>query len=234
MQKICALAATILISLGVVSQSSVPATDLLNQPVDGFELHAQTLIDGLAKIHAIREPSFSVEFYLKKEIGDPPLGDHLISGRIKAGTLRSVLDQLIALDGGHAWSIYKHTVNVYPQSAAIAGNNYFLNRKVLKFEFTSVTDPSQLILQTASSLPGPLEQIAWRGAGSLGRFESPWTDSFTNLSVREIFDEIAEHLCGGCGWTLTGAKNFRIVQFHGQLSASDSGQAPLPGRVAHP
>ena len=191
--------------------------DPLAQPVGGFDLQNQTVVDGLAKIRAPRQPAFSVEFPLKKDLNDRPLDNHLISAHINAGSLRNVLDQLIALDSRYTWSAYKRTINVYPQSVAAAGKNYLLNRKIAKFDFTKASDPSELIFKTVSLLPGTREQIAFLGTGPLGNFDNPWTATFANLSIREILDELAEHLCSDCGWTFGGADNFRVIQFHERL-----------------
>ena len=230
MQKMLVVIAMVLISWCTISQSSASDSDLLSQPVNGFELQSQTLTDGLAEIHASRQPSFSVEFPLKKDLGDPPIDDHLISARISGGSLESVLNQLVALDDRFTWANYKHTVNVYLKSAAAAGNNYLMNRKIPKLEFASVTAPSDLVFKTVSLLPGPLEQVAIQGLGPLGSFERPWTATFTNLSLREVYDEIGEHLCDGCGWTLSGANNFRVVRFQARLVPADPRPAQSPAK----
>jgi hypothetical protein len=232
MRKALTLILVLALPSGFASRFPGQDPDPLAQPVGGFDLQNQTVIDGLGMIRATRQPALSVEFPLKKDLNDPPLDDHLISAHINAGSLRNVLDQLIALDTQYTWSAYKRTINVYPRSLAAAGKNYLLNRKIANFDFTRASDPSELILKTVSLLPGHREQIAFLGTGPFDQFDKPWTARFTNLSIREILDELAEHLCSDCGWTLGGASNFRVIQFHEHLLPVDPRPVKPPSKNA--
>ena len=89
-----------------------------------------------------------------------------------------------------------------------------------RFNGRRVLDPAKGLFQAVASLPPPHEQVAFMQAGGAAEFAKPWNSSFSNLTVRQILDEIAEHIGKGRGWTLSGANDFRVVQFHLALAES--------------
>jgi len=211
-------ALVLILALHIFAQKAAESgTDMLDQTAAGFELKDESLFDGLAKIHTVHEPAICVEFILKKDSSAPPTADPRLNSQVRPGTVRDTLDQLVSLDGRYTWSRYKNTVNVFPRAALTLGDTYFPNRTLHVFQFASVSDPHELVFKTASLLPGPLEQIAYINLGAFGKYSHPWSATFSNISVRDIFDEIAMHFCDSCGWTLSGTQGFRVIQFHSQL-----------------
>jgi hypothetical protein len=132
--------------------------------------------------------------------------------------VREILDWLCALDPRYGWSRYKSTINIVPKAVIASGDQDLLNKKLGPISFEAVSDPSRAVFQAVSQLPGPREQIAYLQAGGPATLAKPWHARFANLTVREAFDEISQALGKNYGWTLSGAKNFRVIRFHAQLT----------------
>ena len=210
----------ILLFVGTSSFSKLQqddAKDPLYRRMDGFQLQNETVRDALAKFNMASELSMSVETILKENLSERNVEFPRFDLKIEGGRARDVLDRICALDSRFKWSRYKNTINVYPKSALAAGGRYFLNRKQRLVQFKNLSDPAQAVIRTVALLPGPLEQIAFSQVGGAGEFSVTWNPTFKNVTVRQVLDEIAEHLCSGCGWTFSGAKNFRVIRVHSKL-----------------
>jgi hypothetical protein len=202
-------------SLQVGAQT--PATALLDKKVSGFELRNETFFDGLAKVNAQTDLSIAIEFVLKDRISDRNITYPRLTARIQPGTVREALNQLCVLENQFTWSRYKNTINIYPASSSMLGEKYFMNRRLPRSIVAEISDPAEAIFRTVAVLPGPLEQIAFSQSGGAPGFSRPWSLSLDGLTVRQAFDEIAEHLGRGYGWTLGGAREFRVMRFHAKL-----------------
>ncbi|HXN24688.1 MAG TPA: hypothetical protein VOA41_18295 [Candidatus Dormibacteraeota bacterium] len=191
--------------------------DPLDRQIDSFQLHNETFLDAVARVNQLAEVSISIEFILKESGSAPNIQYPRFDSLIKGGSVKEVLDQVCALDGRFTWSSYKNTVNVFPQSSLHAGETYLLNRHLSRLEIKNVSDPAQAIFQTVGLLPPPHEQIAFMQTGGSGFYSKSLSITLTDVTVRQAFDEIAEHLGTGHGWTFSGAKNFRMIRFHASL-----------------
>lgn len=191
--------------------------DPLDKIMQGFQLQDETILDALARINAATGLSVSVELILKDNLSDHEVEYPRLNSLVNGGQTKKILDAICALDARFTWSRYKNTINVYPRRSIGAGDKYFMNRRLAHIEIKESLDPAQAVFQTVSRLPGPLEQIAFMQTGGEVGFPRPWNLSLNGVTVRQAFDEIAEHLGKGYGWTLSGAKNFRVIRFHARL-----------------
>jgi hypothetical protein len=193
------------------------AIDPIEQQIEGTELKNDTILDALAKINERTDMAISVELQLKANVSDPNPSYRRFTAVIPPGTVGAQINRICELDPKLKWSRYKNTINVYQRTPANAKDTYFVNRVVPNLTADDATDPKDIIFAALKRLPGPLEQIAFLQSGGEFQFAKPWSVSFANLTVREVLDEAAEHVGSGYGWTLSGADNFRVVQFHAKL-----------------
>jgi len=159
----------------------------------------------------------SVEFMLKDKLVDPNVNYSRFTLRVEGGRLRDVLNRICNLDGQFTWSRYKDTINIYPKASWKSGDAYFLNRQFVDIEIKEISDPAQAVFQTVARLPGKLEQVAFIQTGGAAEFPRPWDLKLNEVTVRQAFDEIAMHIGKGHGWSLYGAKEFRIIRFHAKM-----------------
>lgn len=209
------LVAVLSFSSAVWAQDSGTPDDL-GRKVDGFQLQDETFIDGLAKLNAQLDLSISIELRLKERLSDPNITDPRLTSPVPAGTVREVLDYLCALDRRFTWTLYKRTINVFPNDVSPIGDRYLMNRQ-LPDKNLEISDAAGAIFSTIEALPALLEQIAFSQSGALPGFPRPWNLSLGGLTVRQALDELAEHMGVGYGWTLGGANEFRVVRFHAKL-----------------
>jgi len=106
---------------------------------------------------------------------------------------------------------------VFPKTSLNAKDSYLMNRELPAIELHEVLDPAQAVFYAVGKLPGPLEQVAFQQAGGVPEFSRPFSAQYANLTVRQLLNRIAGELGPNYGWTLSGAKNFRIVRFHAAL-----------------
>ena len=57
-------------------------------------------------------------------------------------------------------------------------------------------------------------------------FAHAWSTTLHDLTIREVFDLIAQRLGPTYGWQFSGAQDFRIITFH-------QGLLPNPSRSEH-
>lgn len=187
---------------------------LLDTKVPEFEMHKETLLDGLWKLARVPVAfGFGFESVLKRRLSDPDIPDPHFSLQLKNKTVREILETLCRADGRFTWSLDGETVNVFPR-ATINDASYLLNRKLQKFELTNATDVDDGLLAISHQLPPPIEQVAHvQVSGDDPYPPEPWTVTYRNLTVRQIVNRIAEH-GGPCGtWTFGGSTDFRRFAF---------------------
>jgi hypothetical protein len=61
-------------------------------------------------------------------------------------------------------------------------------------------------------------------------FPRPWTANVNGVTVREVFDQIAQQFGPSYGWQFSGAMDFRLITFHQGLQAKPSRKEITPNR----
>jgi hypothetical protein len=194
-------------------------------PEDGFQqrvgpltLDGQTIGDALAGLSQDTSIGFSVEFPLGKRFAEagPPL--RTIVAHVGPGSIHEILDRLCELDPTFTWKRMGNTANIFP-TALESDPNYVLNRRVAVLTFKNVRDAQEAVFEAVDQLSGPKEQIAMLGTGTSATFARPWTATFRDVTIREVFDQIAQQLGPTFGWQFGGAADFRIITFHQRMTA---------------
>ena len=201
---------------GVRAEQSEPRSGsrLLNTRVTEFEMHDETVLDGLWNL--ARGPSpfgFGFERVLKRRLTDSDIPDPRFSLELKGKTIREVLNALCEADHRFTWSMDGATVNVFPR--AISNDaSYLLNRKLERFELKNATDVQNGLLAIVNQLPPPVEHVAEAQIGGADPYPpEPWTVTFQNLTVRQVVNRLAAH-GGRCGtWIFGGSMDFRTFGF---------------------
>lgn len=208
----------------------------LETKVPEFEIHNQTLVDGLWKLARGPAPfGFGFEKVLKGRLSDPDIPNPSLSLQLKDKSVREILDALCQADSRYTWSMDGTTVDLFPR-AVINDPSYLLNRKLERFELTNATDVQNGLLAIVRRLPPPVEQIAQAQAGGDDPYPpEPWTVTFENLTVREVVNRLAAH-GGQCAvWIFGGARDFQAFGFFNTLLCSPRLPPPwAPKRVESP
>lgn len=210
------------------------AGKFLDAKLPEFELHNQTLIDGLWELARAPAPfAFGFEKVLKNKLADPDIPDLRFGLQLKNKSVREVLDALCHADPRFTWSVDGATVNVFPR-AAIDDSSYLLNRKLERFELKNATDVQNGLLAIVHQLPPPVEQVANAQLGGADPYPpEPWTVTYYNLTVRQVVNRLAAH-GGPCGiWIFGGAKDFRAFGFFNTYLCSTQ-SVESPARDSHP
>ena len=187
---------------------------VLETRVPRFELHKETLLDGLWKLARGPVPfGFGFEREMKTSLLDPEIPDPLLTLQIQDKSIRKILDALCDADSRYTWSMDGATVDVFPRTV-IADPSYLLNRKLDSFELRNASDVQDGLLAIARQLPPPVEQIAQAQIGGDDSYPpESWTVTLENVTVRQVVNRLAEH-CGPCAvWIFGGAKDFRAFGF---------------------
>lgn len=191
-----------------------PKDKFLDTQLPDFELHNQSVLDGLWKLARGPAPfGFGFEKVLKKRLADPEIQDTSFSLQMKNTTIRQVLDALCQQDPRFTWSLDGSTVNIFPKSTS-DDPTYLLNRKLQSFELKNATDVQDGLLAIVRQLPPSLEQIAEAQVGGGDPYPpKPWTVTLVNLTVRQVVNRLATH-GGPCGtWIFGGSKDFQAFGF---------------------
>ena len=191
-----------------------------------FEVHNQTLVDGVWKLARGPAPfGFGFEKLLKHRLSDPDVPDPRLSLRLIDKSVRQILDALCQEDSRYTWSIDDAMVDLFPR-AVINDGSYLLNRKLARFELRNATDVQNGLLAIVQQLPPPAEQIAEAQVGGGNPYPpEPWTVTFEDLTVRQVVNRLAAH-GGECAvWIFGGANDFRAFGFFNTYLCS---RQPLP------
>ena len=206
-----------LLALNALSQQLPEASaDPLQQRAPQIELDNQSIVDGIAMLSYSTGLAVSVEFPLGTTISGPAPTIRLFSTKVSASTASQMLDRLCALDSTFTWTRNGNTVNVYP----VALENdalYLLNRKIQQLSLQDVQKADDAVMSMVGGLSGPRQQLAVLQIGTSLNFPHPWNATLSNVTVREVLDDIAQQLGPTYGWVLSGGQDFRIVTFHERM-----------------
>lgn len=207
------------------SQSFSQAADPFESHVPSITLKDQSILDAIAALGPNSNIAFSIEFPLGTTISSdaPPL--RKLDDTIAAGTVAEVLDRLCTIDPTFTWIKIGNTANILPR-AKVEDPRYVLNRKIDHLNLSNVSNAWDAVLATVNHLPGTREQIAILQIGTGLNFPRSWSVTFTNVTLREAFDDIAQHLGPTYGWQFSGAEDFRIISFHQRLAPRPHLAAP--------
>lgn len=208
---------SVLFAVTLLAQDSGPDADALQQRIAGLQLVNQTIVDGLAKLSEVTGVSYSVEYELTNTISDsaPPL--KRVTTSIPPETISMTLDQLCAADRSYTWTHTRTAVNVFPKKLE-QDQHYLLNQRIPLLAFVDITDAKAAVFSVVSQVGGRKQQIAVLQSGTSLSFPKPWTATFSNVTVRQAFDYIAQHLGPTFGWQFGGADDFRVLTFHDRLT----------------
>lgn len=131
-----------------------------------------------------------------------------VTATLEPGTIREVLDKLCSLDQAFTWTRIGNTANIVPR-AMLDDPRYLLNRRLEILSFKDVSNAQDAVLEMLGQLPGPREQVAILQSGIPLSFAHPWTATFRNVTVREVFDNIAQQFGPTYDWQFGGAADFR-------------------------
>lgn len=196
-----------------LGQAASPAYDsALNAKVARFEVVNRTMQESLVQLSSERLPvTLGFEAVLKEKTPDASRTEPRFSLRLENKTVREILDALCGVDTRFTWSHDAFGVNVFPR-ATIGDASYFLNRKIDKLEFHNIGDAYQALTPLARHFPN--EQIAYSHLGGDVRLAPPWTETFQDLTVRQVLNRIAAQLGPFGGWMFYGSKDLRWFNFH--------------------
>jgi hypothetical protein len=189
--------ACVLVSAGTVfsqRQAQERSSDRLQQRVVALELEGEPIFAGLAKLSAEFGIPISVEFILRGDLASPAVANPRFSAKVENKNVREVLDWLCALDSRYLWARDQEMVNVFPRMTHSAPSAYLLTRRFTSIEFQNAMDPSTAVFYAVSQLPGPLEQVAFQQSGGAPGFSRPFSGRYSNLTVRQVFNRIAQQL----------------------------------------
>lgn len=198
-------------------QRTTPPADPLQLQVTEVQLNDQSIVDGIAIVTRGAGLAVSVEYQLGATISGPAPSLKTFTTSIGPGTLSEVLDRLCALDPTFTWIRGRNTVNVLPRALA-DDPNYLLNRKIEELTFREVQKADDAVMDMVGQLSGPRQQIAVLQVGMSLNLARPWTVTLKDVTVRDVFDEIARQLGSTYGWQFSGAQDFRVITFHELLS----------------
>lgn len=208
--------ATLLIALAATAPAQQPPAappDPFRERVPGVTLNDQDVIDGVAMLSRSNALAVSVEYQLGPTISGPAPQPKTLNAIVGPGTVEEILDGLCSLDHTFTWFRNGGMVNVLPR-ALVNDPAYLLNRKLGELTFQEVRQADDAVIKIVDQLPGTREQIAIMQTGTSVTFARPWSVKLQNVTVREVFDLIAQQLGPTYGWEFGGAQDFRIITFH--------------------
>lgn len=206
-----------------LGQATTEPKDPFEQRVSEVTLNDQSIIDGIAALGGSAGLAVSVERELGRTISGAAPRAKTFTATVGPGTVSEILDGLCTLDQTFTWVRNGNMVNVIPRALANEPS-YFLNRRIDELTFRDVPGAQEAVFKTAEKLPGPKEQVAIMEVGSHLNFARPWSTTLHNVSVREVFNSVANRLGPTYGWQFAGAQDFRIITFHQIL-------LPTPSRI---
>jgi hypothetical protein len=198
-----------------------PTGDLFEQRVGGVRLEDQSIVAGIVSVTRSVGLPLSIEYPLGMKVSGPEPQLKTATASVGPGTVAQVLDRLCDLDPTFTWTRTGDMVNVTLRALA-NDPSYLLNRRVDLVTFEGVREADDAVMKAVGQLPGPREQIAVLQVGLSLDFASPWSVTFKGVTVREVFDHIAQQLGPSYGWEFSGAQDFRMVTFHEALQATQS------------
>jgi hypothetical protein len=203
----------------VAAQNQPPVESpqkLINQAVTQFDLDDGTLRDGVERLAREQTGNFGLEEVLKEKYSDPPILNPRFSIHLTNATVKDVLDRLCQHDPKYVWSSNGHSINIYPRST-VDDSAYLLNRNVPRVTLQNTPGPDKALFALDEQLPLPKEQFGYIQAGGDNTYESPWSASFENITVRQFVNRITENVGPSTIWVFQGSKQerlFSIIRIH--------------------
>jgi hypothetical protein len=187
----------------------------LDARISDFVLNDASILEGVQRLNVENlQIGFGFEEVLVQKFIDPAASYPKISVKLQNPSTREALNALCAADPGYTWSVDGATVNVYPV-ATTSDPRYLLNRKLVKLKIQAITDIDQGLFAIPKQLPGPLEQVAHAQVGGDASFPAdPWSATFTDITVRQAINRLAEHMGDSCSWIFGGSNGFRRFAFY--------------------
>ena len=194
---------------GQATQSEPP---ILLTRIQRLDLLNQTIIDALSNISdTVPHLHFGVEEVLREHYSVAAPKPHKFSLHEEGQTMSAILNDLCGNDPAYMWSLNGTTVNVYPRNIA-ESENYLLNRRLDSVELHDLKSADEVLFSVIHRLI-PTEQVAFCQSGGDDSYDTPWTATFSNITVRELLNEAAAHLGPHSYWVLSGSKDFRCFAF---------------------
>jgi hypothetical protein len=186
----------------------------LEHKIAEFKMNDATFVEAVSELS--REPidgmHLGLEEVLRERVSDQPLPNPRFSLALHQTTVKELLDALCAHDVRYTWSQDGRTINVYPKST-IGDDTYLLNRSLERISVTAISDPGDGLTFLDRQLPPPREQLAYGGFGGSSSYDMPWTQTFTQVSVRQFINRLSEHMGAHTCWLFYGSKQERLFTF---------------------
>ena len=103
-------------------------------------------------------------------------------------------------------------IAIAKMSLAVREVSAFDVAQKVKAGLSNISDAYQALTPLARHFPN--EQIAYSHLGGDVRLAPPWTETFQDLTVRQVLNRIAAQLGPYGGWMFYGSKDLRWVTFH--------------------
>jgi hypothetical protein len=196
-------------------QATVATADPLEQRVVNFELKADTLGDALGRLNQSINISISIEGVLPQEgtVTNPKF-----TAKSENRTVAQILDWLCNLDTRYGWSRDGNNVNVFPRNSS-SDPDYFFDRKISNLHFEQLRKVADAVLAVNSQSGDRGGGVIYMGIGQAQSFTEAWTASFTDITVRQALNRIAQHLGPTYGWQIGGTTKARLIVFYYRLEA---------------
>jgi len=121
-----------------------------------------------------------------------------------------VLDELVKFDQRYTWSSDGDTINVYPR-VTVRSSDYLPNRAIDKVSFSSLDSADDILGPLSRALPG--QQMGYAQTGGDPSYGTPWSGSFSAITVRQLMNRAAEGLGSHSTWILSGSRGQRFFTF---------------------
>lgn len=186
--------------------------DPLLQNIQHFQFIDGSLLEGMARLSLSSVPGLhlGVEEALRDKFSSPQVPEVRFSLDLKNKSVRAILDTLCNYDFRYLWSRDGNTINVYPRTTE-GDPEYFLSRRMERLYLDSIKNPDEVFAPLHQRFPK--EPIVYMQAGGDISYREPWTESFINLSVRQLINRAGEHLGSRSSWVMRGSKDAPIFTF---------------------
>ena len=206
-------------------QTAKLPSDPFDLHVAGVQLNDETIVSALANFTADLPIAVSVEYELASKLNASATPLQRFNASIPAGTVTEVTNRIVSLDPTFTWIRHGNVINLVPKTK-ISDPNYLFNRVIVSANLQSADRADAAALQVVTSLPGKREQLAILNTGGSISFPEPWTVTFSNMTVRQALDLIAQQLGGKYGWQVGGSTEFRLLTFHARLKPFEPEKLP--------
>jgi hypothetical protein len=205
----------LLVSAPFQQTSHTPKFDPLEQKVGSFELRDQTIGEALGQLNQSFDITISIEGVLPEEgtVTNPKL-----NASMRNVTLAEVLNQLCVLDTRYRWARDGNSANFFPKTS-LSDPNYFFSRTLTDLHFHDVRQVGDAVIAIDRQSGDPSGGVIYMGIGQTQGFAEAWTASYSNITVRQALNRIAQQLGPTYGWQIGGTTKAKLIVFHYKLEA---------------